>query len=62
MLWEADLQQIANHETDAIPQAPIGEQDVIPPHALLIVEQRRVAPLSAARESKLEPFENSVVV
>ena len=28
MLWEADLQRIANHETDAIPQALIGEQVV----------------------------------
>ena len=28
MLWEADLQRIANHETDAIPQAFINEQEV----------------------------------
>ena len=28
MLWEADLQRIANHETDAIPQALINEQEV----------------------------------
>ena len=48
MLWEADLQRIANHETDAIPQALIHEHEV--------------SPLSAARESKIEPFEDSVVV
>ena len=35
----ADLQRIANHETDAIiPQALIDEQEGFPPHALFIVE------------------------